>query len=72
MPTSDIETLIEEIRASIGAIKHITRSDILSVPFETLERIETIGSDLYIEAGRLKKLRGTELEKLFIAGGIKR
>lgn len=72
MPTSDVETLIEEIRASISAIKHITRSDILSVPFETITRIEALGFDLYNEMGNMKSLRGLELEKLFIEGKINR
>jgi hypothetical protein len=70
MKTSYIEAIIEEIAASVSRLKYLARDDILSVPFEALERIETIGSDLYIEAGKLKKLRSAELEKVFLAGKV--
>lgn len=66
MKQSDIEAIIEEITASVNRLKYLVENDILNVPFKTLERIETISSDLYIEAGRLKNLRSAELEKLLI------
>lgn len=66
----DVTALLEKIESNIDALQRLARSDILGVPFETLERIETIALAFYIDSEKLKKLRGAELENVFLAGKL--